>query len=390
MTGCAALVLAGGSGSRYGGATPKQYQPLAGRPVLRRAADVFLAHPAVDVVRVVLRVEDRPFYDAAFADAALLDPVAGGATRQESARLGLESLRRLAPERVLIHDGARPLADATIIDRALDALARYPAAVPALPLSDTVKRASDDGAPRVAETLDRAGLWRAQTPQAFRFAEILAAHRKARRRDFTDDAMIAEQAGLEVALVMGSEDNIKITTPKDMDRAARLLDGRGAVTRIGTGFDVHAFCPGDHVMLCGVRVPHEHGLSGHSDADAGLHALTDALLGAIGDGDIGTHFPPDDPQWRDADSATFLRHAAALVRSRGGDIANVDVTLICERPRIGPHRAAMRARIAEILALDVAAVSVKATTTEGLGFTGRGEGIAAQAVAAVRVPQGRT
>jgi len=385
MTGCAALVLAGGSGSRFGGGTPKQYQPLAGRAVLRRAADAFLSHPAVDAVRIVLRPEDRGLYDAAFAGVTLLDPVTGGDTRQESTRLGLESLREAAPARVLIHDGARPFPDAATIDRTLAALAHYPGAVPALPLSDTIKRASDDGM-LVAGTLDRTGLWRAQTPQAFRFPDILAAHRKARGRNLTDDAMVAEQAGLTVALVSGSEDNIKITTRTDIERAARLLEARGAITRIGTGFDVHAFCPGDHVMLCGVRVPHDRGLEGHSDADAGLHAVTDAILGAIGDGDIGSHFPPSDPQWRDADSAAFLRHAAALVRGRGGDIVNVDVTLVCERPKIGPHRAAMRARVAEILAVDVAAVSVKATTTEGLGFTGRREGIAAQAVAAVRLP----
>jgi 2-C-methyl-D-erythritol 4-phosphate cytidylyltransferase/2-C-methyl-D-erythritol 2,4-cyclodiphosphate synthase len=384
MTGCAALVLAGGSGTRFGGVRPKQYQPLAGRVVLRRAADAFLSHPAVDAVRIVLRPEDRPLYDDAFAGAALLDPVTGGETRQESTRLGLESLHELAPERVLIHDGARPFASAAIIGRALAALDRYPGAIPALPLSDTVKRAAEDGI-LIADTLERTGLWRAQTPQAFRYPEILAAHRKARGREMTDDAMIAEQAGLPVALVMGSEDNIKITTQEDMARAARLLDTAGAVTRIGTGFDVHAFCPGDHVMLCGVRVPHDHGLEGHSDADAGLHALTDALLGAIGEGDIGTHFPPTDPRWRNADSAQFLRHAAGFVRDRGGAVANVDVTLICERPKIGPHREKMRGRIADILGVDVSAVSVKATTTEGLGFTGRREGIAAQAVAAVRL-----
>jgi len=376
----AALVLAGGSGSRFGGEVPKQYRMLAGRTVLRRAADSFLNHPRIDRVRVVLRPDDLPLYEAAFAGAGMLPPVNGGATRQESTRLGLESLRDLAPDGVLIHAGARPFPDTALIDRTLDALDRCPGAIPALPVADTLKRG--DGA-TIAGTVDRQGLWRAQTPQAFRFQDILAAHEKARGRGMTDDAMIAEEAGLPVALVMGSEDNIKITTEDDLERAARLLRAPAGITRIGSGFDVHAFCPGDHVMLGGVRIPHDFGLEGHSDADAALHALTDALLGAIGDGDIGSHFPPTDPRWRNADSAAFLRHAAALVAGRGGAIANVDVTIICERPRIGPHRDAIRRRMAEILSIDIAAVSVKATTTEGLGFTGRREGIAAQAVAAV-------
>jgi 2-C-methyl-D-erythritol 4-phosphate cytidylyltransferase/2-C-methyl-D-erythritol 2,4-cyclodiphosphate synthase len=381
----AALVLAGGSGSRFGGEVPKQYGMLGGKAVLRRAADAFLCHPAIDHVRVVLRPDDLPLYRAAFADADMLPPAAGGPTRQESTRLGLESLRALAPDGVLIHDGARPFPDAALIDRVLAALDRCPGAIPALPVVDTLKRGDGDGA-LVAGTVDRQGLWRAQTPQAFRFQDILAAHGQARDREMTDDAMIAEQAGLPVALVMGSEDNIKITTREDMARAARRLEGSVGITRIGSGFDVHAFCPGDHVMLGGVRIPHDFGLEGHSDADAALHALTDALLGAIGDGDIGAHFPPTDPRWRGADSAAFLRHAAALVASRGGTIANVDVTIVCERPKIGPHRDAIRQRMAAILDLDVTAVSVKATTTEGLGFTGRREGIAAQAVAAVRMP----
>lgn len=385
MTGCAALVLAGGSGSRFGGEIPKQYQMLGDRIVLRHAVDAFLAHPSVDQVRVVLRPEDRPLYDDAFTDIPILSPTIGGATRQESTCLGLESLRELAPDHVLIHDGARPFPDSGIIDRTLGALKGHPGAIPALPVNDTLKRASADGE-TISDTVDRSGLWRAQTPQGFRFQDILAAHDKARGNEMTDDAMIAEKAGLPVALVTGSEDNIKITTPEDMDRVTLLLSGRQAVSRIGFGFDVHAFCAGDHVMLCGVRIPHDHALEGHSDADAGLHALTDALLGAIGDGDIGAHFPPSDPKWRDADSADFLKHAGKLIADRNGAIANVDVTLICESPKIGPHRDNMRQRIADILSIHVSAVSVKATTTEGLGFTGRREGIAAQAVASVMLP----
>lgn len=385
MTGCAALILAGGSGSRFGGDIPKQYQVLGDRIVLRHAVDAFLAHPSVDHVRVVLRPEDRPLYDDAFSGVPLLPPASGGATRQESTCLGLESLRDLAPDHVLIHDGARPFPDSGIIDRTLKALKDNPGAIPALPVNDTLKRASADGG-TIADTIDRTGLWRAQTPQAFRFQDILAAHDKARGNEMTDDSMIAENAGLSVALVMGSEDNFKITTPEDMNRVAQLLGGRQAISRVGFGFDVHQFCAGDHVMLCGVRIAHEKALEGHSDADAGLHALTDALLGAIGDGDIGAHFPPSDPQWRDADSSDFLSHAGKLIADRNGAIANVDVTLICESPKIGPHRDAMRHRIADILSIDVSAVSVKATTTEGLGFTGRREGIAAQAVASVMLP----
>ena len=389
MARCAALVLAGGSGSRFGGKTPKQYLCLGGRVVLRHTVDAFLAHPLIDEIRVVLRPDDQPRYVAAFADLSLLPPVEGGQTRQESTRLGLESLRDLDPDIVLIHDGARPFPDQALVSRTLEALEKYPGAVPALPVSDTIKRAQakDGGKDNViVGTVDRGGLWRAQTPQAFRYKDIRSAHERAQGQEMTDDAMIAEKFGLSVALVMGNEDNIKITTQEDMTRAERIMGYSQAVTRIGTGFDVHVFCPGDHVMLGGVKIAHDFGLEGHSDADAALHALTDALLGAIGDGDIGTHFPPTDAQWRDADSSAFLRHAASLVRHRDGDIANVDVTIICERPKITPHRAAMRTKIAAMLEIDEAAVSVKATSTEGLGFTGRREGIAAQAVAAVRVP----
>ncbi len=383
MPSCIALVVAAGRGTRFGATLPKQYLPLAGKPLLRHALETLAAHPGIGGVRVVYNPDDAAALTRASAGLDLLPPVGGGAARQDSVRLGLESLAEFAPEQVLIHDGARPFLDHGTIDRVLAALAEVPAAVPALKVADTVKRA-DDG--RVLETVDRANLWRAQTPQGFRYRDILAAHRATTGLDLPDDAAVAERAGLAVRLVAGSEDNVKVTTAEDLVRAERWAAARLGDVRTGQGFDVHAFGPGDHVWLCGVKVPHDHGLVGHSDADCGLHALTDAILGALGAGDIGVHFPPSDPQWRGAPSHRFLRHAAGLVARAGGNIAHVDVTLICERPKIGPHRAAMVARIAEILGVDPQRVSVKATTTETLGFTGRGEGMAAQAVATLRLP----
>lgn len=383
MPSCIALVVAAGRGTRLGAELPKQYLSVAGQPLLRHSLTTLAAHAGIDRVRVVYNSADTEHYARASAGLDLLPPVAGGAARQDSVRLGLESLAEFSPERVLIHDGARPFVDWGTIDRVLEALADAPAAVPALKLVDTIKRA-DDG--RVLETVDRAQLWRAQTPQGFRYREILAAHRAAKGMDLPDDAAVAERAGLAVRLVAGSEGNVKVTTPEDLARAERWATARLGDVRTGQGFDVHAFGPGDHVWLCGIKVPHANGLVGHSDADCGLHALTDAILGALGAGDIGVHFPPSDPQWRGAPSHRFLRHAADLVVKAGGSIAHVDVTLICESPKVGPHRAAMVARIAEILGLDPKRVSVKATTTERLGFTGRGEGIAAQAVATLRLP----
>ena len=378
----AALILAAGRGIRLGGDIPKQYLPLAGQPVLRHSIIAFARHKAVDFVRVVIHADDGAAYEQAAAGHTLLPPVTGGADRQESVRLGLESLTELAPARVLIHDGARPLVDAATISRCLDALAAAPGAVAAVPLADTLKR---DAAGLALGSIDRTGLWRAQTPQAFDFTGILAAHRAAAGAGLTDDAAVAERAGLAVRLVSGSEDNIKVTTRDDLMRAERLLAGMLGDVRVGTGFDVHAFGPVRPLMLCGIAVPHEYGLEGHSDADVGLHALTDALLGALGAGDIGQHFPPSDPKWRGAASDRFLHHAADLVAAAGGVIAHLDVTIICERPKITPYRERMRARIGEILGLALDRVSVKATTTEGLGFTGRGEGIAAQATATVRL-----
>jgi 2-C-methyl-D-erythritol 4-phosphate cytidylyltransferase/2-C-methyl-D-erythritol 2,4-cyclodiphosphate synthase len=381
MTDTIALVLAAGKGTRLPGAVPKQYRDLGGEPVLRRTLRAFAGHARVDAVRVVYDPADADLYAAAARGLPLLDPVAGGRERQDSVRRGLESLEALKPKRVLIHDGARPFASVDLIDRMIAALDDSQAAIAAIPVTDTLWREAD----KAADTLvPRDKLWRAQTPQAFRYADILAAHRAAEGSALTDDAAVARHAGMKVSLVMASDANFKITTEEDLARASREFL-RGDI-RNGTGFDVHKFGPGDGVWLCGVKVPHDAGLDGHSDADVGLHALTDALLGAICEADIGAHFPPSDPQWRGAASDRFLAHAAKLVRARGGEIRHVDVTLICERPKVGPHRDAMRARIAEILAIEISRVSVKATTTEGLGFTGRREGIAAQAAATVALP----
>jgi 2-C-methyl-D-erythritol 4-phosphate cytidylyltransferase/2-C-methyl-D-erythritol 2,4-cyclodiphosphate synthase len=381
---CIALVVAAGRGARFGGDIPKQYQRLAGKPVLRYSLDLFARHPKVGRVRVVFNPDDRDLYGAAAAGLDLLPPVAGGATRQDSVRLGLESLEEFAPDTVLIHDAARPFVAQSMVDRVLGSLEHWGGAIPAVPIRDTVKRASPMRI--VAETLDRDGLWRAQTPQGFRYRDILAAHRYAIGLDLPDDAAVAERAGMRVRLEQGFETNFKVTTPEDLREAERRIVSTLDDLRTAQGFDIHAFGPGDHVLLCGVKVPHDRALVGHSDADTGLHALTDALLGALGAGDIGMHFPPSDPKWRGASSDRFLRHAATLVREQRGFIAHVDVTLICERPKIGPHRAAMVARIAEILGIEPGRVSVKATTTDGLGFTGRGEGIAAQAIATIRLP----
>ena len=385
MSGCVALVLAGGNGVRLGGKIPKQYLDLSGRAVLCHSIKTFLDHPAIDEVCCVIRPEDRELYNAAVAGLTILNPVTGGENRQESARLGLESLAEIAPETVLIHDAARPFVDFETIDRTLAELLDHPAALPAVPLSDTLKRSEG---PRVVDTIEGDGLWRAQTPQGFRYQQILAAHQTLVGEALTDDAAVAGCAGLEVALVMGSEKNMKITTVDDLERARRMLFGDAHDVRVGTGFDVHLFGPGSEIMLCGIAVPSERGLEGHSDADVGLHAVTDALLGAVAAGDIGMHFPPSDSQWRDIPSDVFVRHAADLVRSKGGEISHIDVTIICEHPTISPHRATMAARIAEILEIGHDRVGVKATTTEGLGLTGRGDGIAVQALATVRLPSG--
>jgi len=383
MARCVALVVAAGRGSRFGGDLPKQWRDLGGRAVLRHSLGALASHPAVASVRVVIHPDDRALYEAAADGLSLGEPILGGASRQDSVRLGLEALEAEAPDLVLIHDGARPFLDFGLISRVVAALRESAGAIPAQPVHDTLKRGESGF---IAATVERAGLWRAQTPQGFRFPDILAAHRAAQGRELTDDAAVAEAAGLAVALVAGSEDNVKITTADDLTRAARRFEGPGEM-RVGSGFDVHKFTVGDHVTLGNLPIPHDFGLEGHSDADVALHALTDALLGAFGAGDIGHHFPPTDMRWKGADSARFLAHAGALLAARGGVITHLDLTVICERPKVGPHRLAMAARIAEILGIDQGRVSVKATTTEGLGFTGRREGIAAQAVATVTLPR---
>ena len=385
MARCAVLILAGGSGSRVGSDIPKQYLNLGGVPVIRRTVEVFLSHPAIDLIQVVIGAEDSERCGEALAGLGLPAPVTGGATRQNSGMRGLEALETAEPEYVLIHDAARPFVDHGTIDRVVRALEQASAVLPAVPVADTLKRGA--GSPAiVTATVDRQDMWRAQTPQGFRFTEILSAHRAATGLELTDDTAVAEHAGMTVSLVPGAEDNFKITTQGDLRRAERMAAAMTGETRIGTGFDVHAFGEGDKLILCGVEIPHDQALEGHSDADVALHAVTDALLGAIAEGDIGSHFPPSDPQWRGAPSRLFLEHAAALVTGRGGSIGNIDLTIICEAPKLGPHRDAMRQSLSEILKIEAGRVSVKATTTEKLGFTGRGEGIAAQAAVTVRLP----
>ncbi len=384
----AALIVAAGQGMRAGGGMPKQYRPLAGRPLLSHALEALAGHEAIGMVQCVIGPDQSDLFAAARAAVSLGAakigaPVPGGATRQQSVRAGLEALAQNPPDLVLIHDAARPFLSAAVIDRLLAALRHHAGALPALAVVDSMRLGADG---EVTSDVPRDGLYRAQTPQAFRFAAILAAHRNYADADATDDVALARRAGHAVAIVEGEEALFKVTQAADFDRAEAHLANRLGDVRLGQGFDVHAFTAGDHVWLCGVKIPHDHSLAGHSDADAGLHAITDAILGALGAGDIGDHFPPSDPTWRGAASDIFLRHAATLVAKAGGMIAHIDVTLICERPKIGPHRAAMIARVAEILGLAPDRVSVKATTTEQLGFTGRREGLAAQAVATIRLP----
>lgn len=379
------IVVAAGSGTRIGG-LPKQYRPLAGTPVLARTLDAFLRHEAVTLVLPIINAAHGAAFAAlGLAHAKLLPPVAGGASRQASVLAGLEALVPHAPDLVLIHDAARPLVGAEIISGVIAALGE--AALPVLPVTDTIKR-SDDGRTASA-TLDRTMLWAAQTPQGFAFNAILDAHRRAAAEPnpFTDDAAIAEWAGLEVVLTPGSSRNFKLTHAEDFERAERLIGGTMMETRVGTGFDVHQFEPGDAVWLGGVRIPHQAKLKGHSDADAALHALTDALYGALGAGDIGTHFPPSDPRWQGTASVLFLRHAAGLVAERGGRIVNLDLTIVSEAPKIAPHAAAMKAVIGEACGVAPARIAVKATTNEQMGFIGRGEGLTALATATLELPR---
>jgi 2-C-methyl-D-erythritol 4-phosphate cytidylyltransferase/2-C-methyl-D-erythritol 2,4-cyclodiphosphate synthase len=382
MTETVALIVAAGRGERAGGGVPKQYRLLAGKPVLRWAIEAFRRHPQVHAVRTVIHRDDKHSYEVAAAGLRLGDPIIGGATRAASVRNGLEALGRSPPRRVLIHDGARPLVSLSLISRVIGALDDADAAAPLLPVSDTLRRRTATG----YETVPRDNLLRAQTPQGFRFDRIFEAHRQFAGDPVTDDLALAERANLTIAGVAGEETNIKLTTADDFAAAEKLALSSLLDVRTGAGFDAHRFGPGDHVWLCGVKIPHSAALVGHSDADVGLHALTDAILGALGAADIGAHFPPSDERWRGAPSHLFLEHAIELVRNRGGLVSHVDVTLICERPKVGPHREIMRVRLAEILRIDIGRVSVKATTSDGLGFTGRSEGIAAQAVATIRLP----
>ncbi len=374
----AALVVAAGRSVRAGGDIPKQYRLVGGQSLLAHAVASLQRHNLISHVHVVVAEGEEVRARAALGSIDATIGI-GGATRQQSVRLGLAQLQeRGAPARVLVHDAARPFVPRAMIDRILDALETVPGACPALPVVDSLRR----GESSIEAEVPRDKLWRVQTPQGFRFADLVAAHAEA-MEGATDDAEVLRAAGHEVRLVEGDERAMKVTLPQDFEAAERLIQW---ATVSGNGYDVHRFGPGDHVWLCGVAVPHDRGLVGHSDADVGLHALTDAVLGALGDGDIGTHFPPSDPKWRGASSNRFLAHAADLVRTAGGRILHCDITLVCEAPKVGPHRQAMLARLGAILADHAPRLSVKATTTEGLGFTGRREGIAAQAVATIRLP----
>ena len=387
MAQVAAVVVAAGQGLRAGGEIPKQFRRIAGETLLERALSVFAEASDVTFVQPVIRPDDVALVRRLTRGMNVLEPVAGGATRQASVRAGLEALVSCTPDIVLVHDAARPFASASLITRAIAAAEKTGAAIPALPVTDTVKRI--DSAGTIEATLDRNSIRLVQTPQAFAFPVLFDAHRRALaqgRDDFTDDAALAEWAGIKVNVFAGDPGNIKFTTPEDFARAEAIQSAGLGDVRTGSGLDVHAFGPGDHVTLGGIRIPHAQALTGHSDADVALHALTDAILGALADGDIGAHFPPSDPQWRGASSDRFLTFAVERVRMRGGRIAHLDLTIVCEAPRIGEHRDRMRANIANLAGIGIARVGVKATTSEKLGFTGRGEGIAAYATATIRLP----
>jgi len=382
-----ALVVAAGRGVRFGGPTPKQWLDCAGTPLLARTLSALAAAPLISHILTVIHPDDLAAYEAALAasGADALAPAFGGESRQISVRKGLEALMAQRPDIVLIHDGARPFVSVGLVSRAIAAAEAHGAAVPGVAVTDSVKQVEET---RIVASPDRAALRTVQTPQAFRFDLILAAHRAASRLDMTDDAAVAEAAGHAVHIFEGDPVNLKVTTMSDLETAARRFAPAVSDIRVGQGFDVHAFVEGDAVWLGGVKIPHSHKLDGHSDADVVIHALCDAIYGALGDGDIGAHFPPSEEKWRGAASSIFLEHAAARVRARGGVIAHLDVNLVCEAPRVGPHRDAMRARIAEIAGISVNRVGVKATTAEKLGFVGRREGVACMALATVRLPEG--
>lgn len=384
-----AVVVAAGTGSRAGGEKPKQYQMIGGRPVVWWALKSFCDHPAIAHIQPVIGAGQDDLFAGASTGLAVEPAVTGGETRQESCRRGLAALIRHGITHVLIHDAARPFVSADLISRVIAGLQKHQSAIPGLAVADTIKKA-----PRgtIERTIDRTGLWTVQTPQGFAFEAICAAHEQARaagQSSLTDDAAVAELAGLEVAIIPGEPQNRKMTTAADLAAADReLSSGLNALPdiRTGMGIDIHPFAEGDHVMLCGVAIPHTHRLAGHSDADAALHALTDAILGAIGEGDIGTHFPPSDMQWKNAASSIFLQKAVELLAERGGKVGNVDIAILAEAPRISPHLAAMKTRLSELLGIAQGRIAIKATTTEKLGFVGRGEGITAFATVLVRLP----
>ena len=391
MARIAVIIVAAGRGHRFGGDMPKQYLEVHQQPLVRHAVQVFLDHPAIDFILPVIHPDDADILANALDGLDYLEPVAGGAARQDSVRNGLEALASSAPDYVLVHDAARPMVAPALIDRVIEALQDTPGVIPGIAVVDTLKRADDDGI--ITDSVSRDGLWRAQTPQGFKYADLLAVHRSVIGQELTDDAAVMEASGHRIAVVLGDEDNIKVTTPDDLIRMEEIMSDdspqakpvRSPSFRIGSGYDVHKLGPGDNVTLCGVEIASERALIGHSDADVALHAVTDAVFGAIADGDIGSHFPPTNSQWRGASSDQFLAYACERMRERGFELSNIDLTIICEKPKIGPHRDAMRARLAEIAQIDVSCVSVKATTTERLGFTGRGEGIAAEAVIIIEI-----
>lgn len=371
----AAVILAAGIGARAGGRVPKQYRYINGQSILRKTICRFLQHPEISVVQVVINLQHKNLYEDALSGLKIPQPVEGGATRQDSVFCGLQALKPNAPDVVIIHDAARAFVSHKLITRVIKTVKDNKCGVvPALAVADTLKQATDGV---ILKTIDRSQLWLAQTPQGFLFSDIYESHLISKNGNFTDDAAIAEANGIKVILIEGEMENRKITTAEDFITLQTDV-------RTGLGFDVHAFEPGDFIMLCGVKIPHNRKLKGHSDADAGLHAVTDAVLGAIAAGDIGDHFPPSDNKWKNVASNIFLRHAAKLVREKNGEILNVDLTLVCETPKISPYREQMRKSLADIMEIDLDRVSVKATTTETLGFTGRNEGLAAQALATVK------
>ena len=377
-----ALIVAGGRGERLNADLPKQYMQLGGKSILRHSIEAFLGNKAIDGVRVIIHPKDKELYKQATLGLKLLAPVIGGKTRQESVKNGLISLKNISPDYVLIHDAARPFINSNVIKNVISGLKNNKAVVPVIPVSDTVKKVKSG---KILRTIERENLALAQTPQGFHYSDINKAHEKAakNKKDFSDDAAVAEFSGITVKTVAGKKGNYKITDEEDMKRAKKELKYE---TRVGTGFDVHAFglsSKNNLIMICGVPVKHERKLVGHSDADVGLHAIVDALLGAIGQGDIGLHFPPSDKKWKNADSAIFLKHAVKLVQEKGGIISNIDVTIICEEPKLVSYKNKMQKRVAEIAGIEQGKVNIKATTTEGLGFTGRKEGIAAQVVVSV-------